>query len=116
MGRIDVGAKIKRLRHKHGWTQQQLASKIRETAGNMSQIEAGRHGVPLSNLYALAQAFEVHPLELIADLPPEACQIADEVATMSTEHRRLAVRLIRAIREGVATSSEGRQFPREQIK
>lgn len=103
MGRIDLGAKIKRLRDKHRWTQQGLASKLAKTAGYISQIEAGRTGVSLSTRYALAQVFGVHPLEFIEDLPPEAFQIADEVATMSPEHRRLALRLIHAIREDVAT-------------
>ena len=93
------GAAIRKMREKHGWTQEQLGSKVGLSAGNISQIEAGRHDAPLRTRRALAKVFGVHPLVLIADLPPEVCQIIDELMAMTQKSRLLALRLIRAIPE-----------------
>lgn len=61
-----IGAKIKRLREKQGWTQKQLAGKAGMTREGIAQIEVGMRKTPtLETRKKLAKALEVPITELL---------------------------------------------------
>jgi len=69
-----VGDRVQRLRHSRipkPLTQKELSERTREalTRSSIASIERGFQGISLAQLYALAQALEVEPAEL---LPPRA--------------------------------------------
>jgi len=69
-----VGNRVQRLRRSRipkPLTQKELSERTREalTRSSIASIERGFQGISLAQLYALAQALEVEPAEL---LPPRA--------------------------------------------
>jgi transcriptional regulator with XRE-family HTH domain len=66
---LAVGARIRALRHKRGWSQQTLADRLPRpvNANYVSRWERGENAPSWSNLYALATAFGVRITALIPD-------------------------------------------------
>jgi transcriptional regulator with XRE-family HTH domain len=112
--RIDMaivrmtGGKIKELREKCGLTQKQLGARIGCKAANISQMEQGRFAPSLGQLEKMASLFRKHPLELVASLPPEACEAADEITALSPDRRAAAVRLFQLTMEMAEVVSKWR--------
>jgi transcriptional regulator with XRE-family HTH domain len=55
---------IRQLREARGWTLQDVADKVGVKNPHISMLENGARGLSVEMLYKLAQAFEVHPLEI----------------------------------------------------
>jgi len=74
LSKLLTGSRIREARNKKGWTQDELAFRIKGTkmAGTeISQIELGNNGVPLDNLRRYAKVLEVSLCYLIGTLCPK---------------------------------------------
>ena len=74
--------------------QTEVAARIYETQGNISHIEIGRTDITVGRAVRLAEAYGTHPLELIADFPPEVCALADILADFDPRLRSAVVDLV----------------------
>ena len=101
-----VGNKIARLRSQHKFTLKRLGTKVGCTGGHISGIERGRSAPSLSLIKKLASVFDVPWLWLLADLPPEACKVADAIAALSPDRRPAAARLFQIAMEMVELVSK----------
>lgn len=61
----QFGLKIKSYREELGLTQQELAYRANIDIRTVQRIEYGESNVTINNLYALAEALQVHPHQLI---------------------------------------------------
>jgi transcriptional regulator with XRE-family HTH domain len=61
------GATVRRLRERHGWTQEKLAEIAEMSATYLGFIERGENVPTLTIIFKLADALEVTPAELIND-------------------------------------------------
>jgi transcriptional regulator with XRE-family HTH domain len=58
-----TGKNIKRLRNKHGFTQQELATRIKSKTSHISEMENGKRGVGEKIIVRLCNVFKVEPYE-----------------------------------------------------
>jgi transcriptional regulator with XRE-family HTH domain len=85
----DVAAeRIRALRKRHGWTQQQLADRLRGLGSPIdrvaiTKIEAGQRGLPLDEAFLFAFALDVAPINLFLPLEDEDVQIAARTVASS---------------------------------
>ena len=63
--RKRLGAKVRALREKRGWSQETLAYETGFGRSFMSAIERGKKDIRLSTLYKLAALFETTPSQLL---------------------------------------------------
>lgn len=63
---MNLGATIKQLRKRRGWTQAELAHQAGTTAANISRIEADKYRPGTELLGSLAYVLEVKVYELVA--------------------------------------------------
>lgn len=63
--RKDFGQKVKYFRQKLGLTQEDVADAIEMSRPYIVNLEAGRSGISLSTIYALAFAFGIEPGRLL---------------------------------------------------
>ena len=59
--RLTTGEVIRMLRELKGWTQQELSTRSRINASNISLLENGRVEIGKKRAEQLANAFDVHP-------------------------------------------------------
>ena len=59
-----LGKRIKEIRKKKGFTQEQLAEKIGIGTANISYIETGKFAPTIENFEKIAKVLEVEPFEL----------------------------------------------------
>jgi transcriptional regulator with XRE-family HTH domain len=64
---VVFGATVRRLRERHGWTQEQLAELAEMSATYVGFVERGENVPTLTIIFRLADALEVTPAELIDD-------------------------------------------------
>ncbi len=60
-----VARQLKTLRHRRGWTQQQLADRAGFTRGYLARLETARQGATLTTLEKLAKALGVKIARLL---------------------------------------------------
>ena len=78
---MDVGKKVKELRKKRGWTQEDLAIRCGfKDKSSIGRIEAGLWEPELKTITKLSQALECSPLELLGWDNPQG--IPGEVASV----------------------------------
>ncbi|MDR3529311.1 MAG: helix-turn-helix transcriptional regulator [Rhodopila sp.] len=61
---------LRRLRHKSGLSQEELADRASVNRGYMSDIENGRYNATINVLAKLADALGIEPAELLRRAPP----------------------------------------------
>lgn len=86
--RHAIGDRLRRVRRRSGWTQQQLASTARVDRAFLSNVERGRVGCSVDWLCDVADALGVDPWELLAGIP----QLHDEDGQPPTSPRPPRVR------------------------
>jgi transcriptional regulator with XRE-family HTH domain len=69
-----VGANIRRIRKKHGISQEQLAARVGINRGHLYKIEHARVGATLDMLAEIARALRVSPARLFR--PPPTVNIS----------------------------------------
>jgi transcriptional regulator with XRE-family HTH domain len=62
----SVGKSIRILRHQHGWSQEDIASRLGISIPAFSKIETGVTDVNLSRLEQIANIYEVSVVQLLA--------------------------------------------------
>lgn len=73
----SVGQNIRALRHRRGWSQEDVANKLGISIPAFSKIETGVTDVNLSRLEQIAKIYEVSVITLLAlDQAPEEPQLA----------------------------------------
>jgi DNA-binding XRE family transcriptional regulator len=60
-----IGAKIEQMRSQIGWTQDDLAKRIKLTRTSVTNIEAGRQRLLLHQIDDIAAAFQTTPKHLL---------------------------------------------------
>lgn len=65
MDEKKVGNKIAELRVRSGFTQKELADRIKKSETTIQNYESGKIDIPLSSLLAIAEALEVEPAALL---------------------------------------------------
>jgi transcriptional regulator with XRE-family HTH domain len=64
--RVRFGNRLRALRKKHGWTQEDLSHRLGLDRTYLSDIENGRMNVSLLNLEIIAQGFGLSLSQLLA--------------------------------------------------
>lgn len=62
--RSRFGAKVRKVRHSHGWTQEQLAEKTNVSLNFLNMVERGERAPSFDNLERLAKVLRVPVYEL----------------------------------------------------
>jgi len=62
-----IGARIRALRERKGWSQGKLAERLKAHPQNVSQIERGARGVSLQQVVRLARILEVSTDEILGE-------------------------------------------------
>ena len=88
--------RIRVLRKRHGWTEQQLADRLTELGSPMDRVaivkvESGKRGLPLDEAFRSALALDVAPINLFLPLEDEDVQITPRMVASSTELRSWVV-------------------------
>ncbi|MCL2659813.1 MAG: helix-turn-helix transcriptional regulator [Acidobacteriaceae bacterium] len=65
---VRLGRRIRLLRSKRGWTQQQLADMSQIGRDHLSRLENGEREIGLLILERIAQAFEISLAELLKEV------------------------------------------------
>lgn len=61
----SIGSVIRAKRRQRDWSQEELAQKLTISRGTLANIEAGRQRILVHQLYAIAAALDLKPLELL---------------------------------------------------
>jgi transcriptional regulator with XRE-family HTH domain len=64
----QFGENVRRARHDHGWTQEDLSARTGLAVVQISRIERGKREIRLTTLIRLLDAFGVPPDALLQDL------------------------------------------------
>lgn len=98
-----LGARIRALRKKKGFTQQHLAEQVEIETSNISHIERGASKVGLSTLVRIANALGASLDDLVCD--SILCEkdvfdheIADELKDCSPEEVRMISEMVKALK------------------
>lgn len=70
--------RIKELREKRGWTQDQLAEAAGTSFQQVSRLENGTRRLTVEWMQRIAKALGVHPAALLADQPPNSDSLAKD--------------------------------------
>lgn len=66
-----LGTRIRKLRKKKGWSQEELADICGLHRSHMGEIERGRANITLATLEIIAQKLQTNPATLLKDLAGE---------------------------------------------
>ena len=95
MNYADIGKRIRAIRQKRDWSQEQLAEKIDISVTHMSHIETGNTKLSLPVLVKVANALEVSTDELLCDSLVSSKQIyVNEIAELVENCNSTQVRII----------------------
>jgi transcriptional regulator with XRE-family HTH domain len=81
-----VGKNIRTLRHQHGWSQEDVATRLGISIPAFSKIETGVTDINLSRLEQIANIFELNVVNLLA---LDAEQIDMTPSTLSVAQKKL---------------------------
>lgn len=103
---------VKRCREQLGTSQRNLATKAGLSSGQLSNIEAGKHGLSAETARSLGGALSVDPMALVVAQGFDALRVAAEQGTVGPgEVAQKAVRLLKvASVAGALNDGEVRQF------
>jgi transcriptional regulator with XRE-family HTH domain len=85
----SVGMNIRTLRHQHGWSQEDVASRLGISIPAFSKIETGVTDINLSRLEQIANAFEVNVVYLLA---MDVTEVEHEPSNLSIAQKKLVDR------------------------
>jgi transcriptional regulator with XRE-family HTH domain len=108
--RKRVGERVRHRRIECEFTQEELAERLDLDESTIRAIEAGRRGVSLTVLVALAQALNVEPGSLIdekATVSTSEAEAAQLVRALEPAWQRSAVRILREIHKRCAERARG---------
>ena len=62
-----TGNNLRKLRKTKGWTQAELAAKVKRSVSTISALERGEHDMSVETFFALCRALECLPSELLGN-------------------------------------------------
>ena len=77
-----IGRKVRMLRHKRGWTQEDVAIQMGLSVPAYSNIESGLSDINLSRLERLAGVFDLSVIEILMLDEPVRQKSIEEIATL----------------------------------
>lgn len=94
----SIGSVIRAKRRQRDWTQEELALKLMISRGTLANIEAGRQRIFLHQLYSIAAALELKPVDLLPPVTvvtgtPEAFPLPEN---LNAQQREQLARLIQS--------------------
>jgi|GEM_PF-1299297 len=91
--------KLKDLRNKRGWTQEQLADIVGCTKSHISEMESGKKNASSPMLESLATAFDVQVVDLIdsGDAGEDLLRLSEIMHQLSPEDRKVILRAARGL-------------------
>lgn len=101
--KVALGARIKALRKRQGWSQEQLAERVGISTQYVSNIERGKENPTLDLLLRLAEALRVAPVDLFnfeaEGLNRKALQaeIRKAIETRDAEQLQITLKVLRAV-------------------
>jgi transcriptional regulator with XRE-family HTH domain len=69
---VRLGARVREIRRRRAWTQQQVADAVSLTRVTINRLEAGKADIGVSRLFAVARVLMVEPAELFDSSDVEA--------------------------------------------
>ena len=102
---MTIGMKIKQARIAHGWTQEELGSRIGVQKSAIAKWETGRvENIKRASLVALAEALEISPADLIGrseqkDISPTKAKLIDLVSDMDEAQLKEVMRYIQFVKQ-----------------
>ena len=96
MNAAETGKRIAALRHRKGWTQQQLAAQLHITDKAVSKWERGLNFPDLGTVEPLAAALDTSPAALLGleqEPPDQAVAAVSELAAAEQARIRRSIRL-----------------------
>jgi transcriptional regulator with XRE-family HTH domain len=100
---MEIGIRIRKLRHQHDWTQEELAEQIGIDKRNISRYESGRAEPRKSTLRKLAEVLGTSYESLIGsgerqdtDLPddPKLLQLINGISSLPQEKKDALLKII----------------------
>jgi transcriptional regulator with XRE-family HTH domain len=88
------GEQLRELREQADLTQTQLAMASSMSRPTLVNIELGRQGVSLEQLYALAGGLKLKPENLLPSGIEQRTQVAEELAKMTSHDRDLVNKIL----------------------
>lgn len=91
--------RVRLLREREGWSEQDLALRLGWTPTKVQRIERGQKDLTITEVYALADALQVHRIEIFEDLPysPRVRDVADRISGLSENAQETVIRVIDAL-------------------
>lgn len=80
---MEVGERIRELRHAKGLTLRQLADETQMSIGFLSDCENGRSNLSIASCQTIAAALGVTVSRLLGELPAEPLQIDGDAVTIT---------------------------------
>lgn len=113
-----LARRVADLRRKQGWSQQELADRLREYGFDhhqtaISRIEAGRQSLSLNEAAALAAIFRIRPADLM-DISMNEESLTAELHEMTRHYDRLRHYMLDA-RARVVETTQARDAAREEM-
>lgn len=62
-----TGNNLRKLRKTKGWTQAELAAKVKRSVSTISALERGEHDMSVETFFALCRALKCLPAELLGN-------------------------------------------------
>jgi transcriptional regulator with XRE-family HTH domain len=111
------GVKVKDLRTRRAWPQEQLAAAAGINVRTIQRIEHGGHAA-FETLMALANAFEVDVSELLAAPPPQEQKAGDKPEEAAPSQRVEFLRRVRTGREllGVSAGTHMAAYDHDELQ
>src|ERR1700759_2752713 len=82
----SVGKSIRILRHQHGWSQEDIASRLGISIPAFSKIETGVTDINLSRLEQIANIYEVNVIQLLS---LEAEEVEPQLSNLSIAQKKI---------------------------
>ena len=100
---MSLGARISRLRKQRGWTQDVFAEKVGVHGRHVSRIERDKMRPSAGTLAKVAEAFEIHPDELLiieGQIPigdPILLRAFQQAQELDGEDKAVVIRIVHAL-------------------
>jgi transcriptional regulator with XRE-family HTH domain len=106
---LSIGSVIRAKRRQRDWSQEELAQKLMMSRGTLANIEGGRQRVLVHQLYAIAAALDLKPLDLLPAITTPLTTTSEALPlpeNLSSQQKEQLARLIQAAGPTHSTSDK----------
>jgi transcriptional regulator with XRE-family HTH domain len=104
--RRSVAKRVKQLRLLRGWSQEQLAERVGNSAKHISLIERGQANVTIDALAAIAAEFAVDVADLVRNHASAASNLAYTITQEDVDRLEQALGIVRRLKGGRARRTQ----------